>query len=87
MSLSSVIMTLSHTFQYNKINDLLSPVGELHHEVEDGKHHHKVEECVAVGDGFFLIISVVELQLALAVLIIIVIIIITICVHIIYTIP
>ena len=38
----------------------LSPVGELHHEVEDGKHHEKVEEGIAVGHALLFIISVVQ---------------------------
>ena len=46
----------------------LSPVGELHHEVEDGKHHEKVEEGVAVGHTLLFIISVVQFPLSLLIL-------------------
>ena len=46
----------------------LSPVGELHHEVEDGKHHEKVEEGVAIGHTLFFIISVVQFPPSLLIL-------------------
>ena len=36
--------------------DSLGPVGELHHEVEHGQNHQGVEEGVAIGHTFFLVI-------------------------------
>lgn len=37
--------------------DSLSPVGELHHEVEHCQHHQEVEEGVAVCHCLFLIVT------------------------------
>lgn len=41
---------------------LLSPVCELHHEVENGYHHHKVKERVTVSHPFFLIVNMMKPQ-------------------------
>ena len=37
-------------------NDLLVPVGELHHHKESRYHHHEMEERVGVGHTFFLVV-------------------------------
>ena len=35
---------------------LLSPVGELHHQIQDRDKHEKVEERITVRDTFFFIV-------------------------------
>ena len=46
-----------YKFHFHQVRNLLSPVGELHHEVEHREKHQEVEEGVAVGHSLFLIID------------------------------
>ncbi len=45
--------------------DLLSPVGQLHHEVEHGKHHQEMKERVAVRHTSLLIVDAPQSKLPL----------------------